>query len=177
MKTNAISWSVAYRKALMTALMVSVAVVLPQVCHLLGGQLGLGTALGEMVLPMHLPVMLAGLLWGPFVGFACGALSPIVSFALTGMPLAAMVPFMTIELAVYGLTAGLLSRTSMPTVAKVLIAQVAGRAVRAVALVAAVNLQMTRLPISLIWTSITVGVAGIVLQLVLIPLLVRAVRR
>lgn len=177
MKTGGISLSVVRRRALMTALAVTVAVALPQLCHLLGGQLGVGTALGEMLLPMHLPVMLAGLLWGPFVGFACGMLSPIVSFALTGMPLAAMLPFMTVEVTVYGLCAGLLSRRRMPAVAKVLIAQVAGRAVRAAVLAAAVSMGMTRLPLSLIWTSISAGAAGILLQLLLIPAVMRAVRR
>lgn len=177
MKTNAISLSVIRRQALLTALAVTMAVALPQLCHLLGGQLGLGTALGEMLLPMHLPVMLAGLLWGPWVGLSVGVLSPLVSFALTGMPLVAMVPLMTVELAVYGLCAGLLSRHSMPTVCKVLIAQVIGRAVRGLVLLVAVQAGLTHLPLSLIWTSISAGVAGIVLQLVLLPAVMRAVRR
>ena len=37
---------------------------------------------------------------------AAGALSPAVSFALTGMPRPALLPFMVLELAVYGLCAG-----------------------------------------------------------------------
>ena len=65
MKNSMKTLSAAYvgRQALLTAIAVAVAVVLPQLCHLLGGQLGVGTSLGEMLLPMHLPVMLAGLLW------------------------------------------------------------------------------------------------------------------
>ena len=47
MKTKIVSFSVVRRKALLTALMVSVAVILPQICHLLGGQLGYGSRLGE----------------------------------------------------------------------------------------------------------------------------------
>ena len=177
MKTKTVSIQKTLWLALSSLVAVALAVGLPQVCHLIGRWTGLGTGLGEMLLPMHLPVMLAGLLWGPWVGFACGVLSPIVSFALTGMPLAAMVPFMTVELAVYGLCAGALSRYSMPTVCKVLVAQVAGRVARALVLVAAVSMELTRLPVSLIWTSITVGAAGILLQLVLLPAVLRAVRR
>ena len=179
MKTNVktVSWALVRRQALLTAIAVAVSVALPQVCHLLGAQLGIDTSLGEMLLPMHLPVMLAGLLWGPWVGLSVGLLSPLTSFALTGMPLPAMLPFMTIELVGYGLCAGLLSRHSMPTVGKVLVAQVAGRALRAVALLAAVGMEWTQLPVSLIWTSITVGVAGIALQLILLPVVMRAVRR
>lgn len=179
MKTNVKTLSLAYvgRRALLTALAVAVSVVLPQVCHLLGAQLGIGTSLGEMLLPMHLPVMLAGLLWGPWVGTMVGLFSPLASFALTGMPLPGMLPFMTVELLGYGLCAGLLSRHAMPTVCKVLVAQVAGRALRAVALLTAVGMEWTQLPVSLIWTSITVGVAGIALQLILLPVVMRAVRR
>ena len=58
MKTRTISMAEIRRKALSTALMVSVAVILPQICHLLGGQLGYGSRLGEMLLPMHLPAII-----------------------------------------------------------------------------------------------------------------------
>ena len=178
MKTKAISFAVVRRQALLTALAITVAVALPQLCHLLGGQLGLGTALGEMLLPMHLPVMLAGLLWGPWVGFACGVLSPVVSFALTGMPLAAMVPFMTVELAVYGLSAGLLSKTNLPTLLQVALTQVAGRVARAAVLAAAIyGFGFDRLPISIVWTSITAGVVGIVIQWAVLPLAAREGKR
>ena len=177
MKNKTLSLAFVSRQALLTAIAVAVSVALPQLCHLLGAQLGYGTSLGEMLLPMHLPVMLAGLLWGPWVGLGVGFLSPLTSFALTGMPLPAMLPFMTIELVGYGLCAGLLSRHAMPTVCKVLVAQVAGRALRAVALLAAVGMEWTKLPISLIWTSITVGVAGIAIQLILVPALLLGLER
>ena len=163
--------------ALVSVCAVAACVALPQVFHLLGIWTGVGSSLGEMLLPMHLPVMVAALLAGPVAGVTVGALSPLLSFCLTGMPGAALLPFMMVELAVYGLCAGLLRNHKMPTVCKVLIAQVAGRAVRALVLVAAVQMDLTKLPVSIIWTSITVGVVGILLQLVLIPLIVRAVRR
>lgn len=174
MKTKVVSASVLRRKALMTAVMVGVAVILPQVCHLLGGQLGLGSQLGEVLLPMHLPVMLAGLLWGPYVGLACGMLSPVVSFALTGMPGVALLPFMTVELAVYGLVAGLLRRTNLPTVLQVVLTQVAGRVVRAAVLAVAIyGFGFDRLPISILWTSIAVGAVGIALQWAVLPFAAR----
>ena len=75
------------------------AVTLPQMIHALGAAAGLGTSLGEMLLPMHLPIILAGLLAGPFAVGTAGFLSPLISFALTGMPTIAMLPFMVIELA------------------------------------------------------------------------------
>lgn len=178
MKTRTISMAEIRRKALLTALMVSVAVILPQICHLLGGQLGYGSRLGEMLLPMHLPVMLAGMLWGPWAGFACGLISPIVSFALTGMPGAALLPFMTVELAVYGLFAGLLTKTNLPTLLQVALTQVVGRVARAAVLAAAIyGFGFDRLPISIVWTSITAGVVGIVIQWAVLPLAAREGKR
>ena len=178
MKTKAISMAEMRRKALMTALMVSVAVILPQICHLLGGQLGYGSKLGEMLLPMHLPVMMAGMLWGTWAGFACGIISPMVSFALTGMPGVALLPFMTVELAVYGLSAGLLRKTNLPTILQVVLTQVAGRVARAAVLAVAIyGFGFARLPMSIVWTSISVGVAGIAIQWAVLPLVAREGKR
>lgn len=149
------------------------AVILPQLFHLMGALSGLGTALGETFLPMHLPIILAGLLAGPYVGAIAGVLSPLVSFALTGMPASAMLPFMMIELCVYGLAAGLLSSVKLPSVVKVLIAQIAGRGVRAVAILLAVYaFGSNAVPVAVIWNSIVAGIFGIALQWALIPLVV-----
>lgn len=148
------------------------AVVLPQIFHLIGAASGLGTALGEVFLPMHLPVMLAGLLAGPVAGGISGLLGPLVSFALTGMPAAAMLPFMMIELCVYGLSAGLLRRVKLPSVCKILAVQIAGRAVRAGAiLLAAEGFGYTGVAVQTIWSSIPKGLFGILLQLCLLPLI------
>ena len=156
---------------------VASAVILPQLFHLMGAISGTGTALGETFLPMHLPIILAGLLAGPYVGAVSGLLAPLLSFALTGMPTAAMLPFMMIELCVYGLTSGLLWNVKMPTVAKVALAQIAGRGVRAVAILLAVYaFGNNAIPVAIIWNSIAAGVFGIVLQLVFIPLVVYRVK-
>jgi hypothetical protein len=149
------------------------AVVLPQLFHVMGAMSGLGTALGETFLPMHLPVILVGLLAGPYAGAVSGLLSPLVSFALTGMPTAAMLPFMMIELCCYGLFSGLLRNVNIPTIVKVLLTQIGGRAVRAVAILFATYvLGSTKIPVSIIWTSIVAGIFGIVLQWALLPLIV-----
>lgn len=159
-------------QALATVTAVAMAVALPQIFHLLGAVSGLGTALGEAFLPMHLPILLVGLLAGPRVGAVAGALSPLLSFALTGMPKQAMLPFMVIELCVYGLTCGLLRDSKLPSIVKVLYAQAAGRAVRAVAIVIAFYVfDSHAVSVSVIWKSISAGILGLVLQWVLLPLL------
>ena len=178
MKSVSIDAKTLLKRSLLSAVSITVAVTLPWLCHLLGGAMGLGSGLGEMLLPMHLPVMLAGLLWGYQVGFVAGLVSPLASFALTGMPGAMMLPFITVELAVYGLTAGLLSRMKMPTLGKVVLVQVAGRAVRALALAVAIyGFGFAGLPMSIVWTSITAGAVGILLQWVLVPVLCRQAKR
>jgi len=157
--------------ATVTAIIAAVAV--PQLFHVMGAVSGLGTSLGETFLPMHLPIIIVGLLAGPYAGAVSGLLGPLCSFALSGMPGAAMLPFMMIELCIYGLAAGLLRNVKLPTVLKVLIIQIAGRAVRAGAILIAVYaFHYEAIGIATIWESIPAGVFGIVLQLALIPLIV-----
>lgn len=154
------------------------AVALPQLFHVMGAASGVGTALGETFLPMHLPIILVGLLAGPYAGAISGLFAPLVSFALTGMPSAAMLPFMMLELCVYGLSAGLLRFMNLPNIVKVLIAQVAGRAVRAAAILIAVYaFGSTAVPVAVIWNSILTGVFGLALQWALIPLILYRVER
>lgn len=149
------------------------AVAVPQVFHALGAVSGLGTALGETFLPMHLPIFLVGLLAGPYAGAIAGLLGPLASFALSGMPGTVMLPFMMIELCAYGLFAGLLRNVKMPTIAKVLAVQVAGRAVRAAAILLAVYaFGNESVRVAVIWMSVSTGIFGIVLQWALLPLIV-----
>ena len=157
--------------AALTAIVAAVAV--PQLFHAVGAVSGLGPALGETFLPMHLPILMVGLLAGPYAGLAAGAAGPLVSFALSGMPAAAMLPFMVIELAVYGLAAGLLREVKMPLLVKVIIAQVAGRVVRAAAILIAIyGLGSTSVAAATIWGSIVTGLPGLILQWSVLPLLV-----
>ncbi len=154
------------------------AVVLPQICHLAGAALHMGTSIGEVLLPMHLPIILCGILAGPYAAGIAGALAPLASFLMTGMPAKVMLPFMMIELAAYGVSSGLLGKTKLPTLASVFSAQVIGRAVRALAILFVFYVigSKTVAP-AVILKSIPTGIAGIVLQLVSIPLITWAVRR
>lgn len=168
------------------ALAVVAAVALPQVFHLAGAALGLGPMLGQTLLPMHLPVLLVGLLAGPYAGVATGALAPVISFALTGMPMAPMVPFMVIELASYGLFAGLLRGVRLPSalpspldwLVRLLGAQVAGRLVDGLAIAVAVAfLGNTSMTVASVWAAVLTGLPGLVLQWVAVPAIMFAVDR
>ncbi|WP_258175667.1 ECF transporter S component [Bifidobacterium callitrichos] len=173
-------------QSLAAVLAVIAAVALPQIFHLGGAALGLGPALGQTLLPMHLPVLLVGLLAGPYAGVATGALAPVVSFALTGMPMAPMVPFMVIELAAYGLVAGVLRGVNLPFalpspiewLVKLLGAQIAGRLIDALAIgVAVALLGNTTMTVASVWAAVLTGLPGLVLQWIAIPAIMTTVDR
>ena len=149
--------------ATITAIVAAVAV--PQIFHIIGAVSGQGTAVGETFLPMHLPILLVGLI--------AGLLGPLASYTLSGMPKAGMLPFMMLELCIYGLCAGLLKEVKIPTILKVLIAQVSGRVVRAIAILLAVySFGNEAVSVSVIWNSIVTGIPGLLLQWSLLPLII-----
>lgn len=158
-------------KAMATLLAIVAAVALPQLFHAIGAVSGQGTALGVAFLPMHLPIIFVGLIAGPAAGAVAGAAAPLVSFLLSGMPMLAMLPLMMVELCVYGLTAGLLRMVKLPSLAKVVIAQLAGRVALTVATAVAVFAFGSSNAIAATWTSdLAAGLPGLALQWALIPL-------
>ena len=170
--TNVINKKSLIAKAVTAVAAIAAAVLLPQLFHAIGAVSGTGAALGSALLPMHIPVLLAGYICGSAAGLAAGVLSPVVSFCITGMPAAALLPFMIIELGVYGLASGLLSRTKLHAFVQLLLTQLAGRAARALAVLAAIYLfGNTQLAADSAYAFITAGLYGILLQWALIPLL------
>ena len=81
-------------------LLLAAAFVLPALAHWAGMP-------GRVWLPMHWPVIFAGLCYGWRSGGLIGLAAPGVSFLLSGMPPPPALPAMTLELATYGLLAGL----------------------------------------------------------------------
>ena len=155
-------------KAAATVLAIVAAVALPQLFHVIGAVSGQGTMLGVAFLPMHLPIIFVGLIAGPAVGAIAGAAAPLVSFLLSGMP---MLPLMMIELCAYGLIAGLLRSVKLPSLVKVVLAQLAGRVVLTVATAIAVFVFGSSDSIAATWTSdLAAGLPGLALQWALIPL-------
>ena len=93
-------------KSLISVGVVALAVLLPQLVHLIAGASG-----GVQWLPMYLPVLLGGCLLGWKWGLGVGVLSPLVSFAITlltgnAMPAASRLPYMMAELAVFAAVSG-----------------------------------------------------------------------
>ena len=154
-------------KLVFSALCVAIGIVLPLAFHSVPNG-------GSVFLPMHIPVLLCGLVAGPVYGLVCGALTPLLSSLMTGMPPAAVLPGMLCELAAYGLVTGLLLRfvQTKSKAANLWIsligAMICGRVI----------FRAGQYPLQ-IWVtaSFVTALPGIAIQLVLIPLLVFALER
>ncbi len=178
MNTFVLNRKAALAKTLIAVTGIACAVALPQLFHMIGSVSGTGSAIGAALLPMQLPVFLAGILGGPAAGLFAGAFSPLVSFAISGMPNAAVLAFMVIELGVYGLVSGLLSRTKMNSFAALVLTQASGRAVRVLAMIAAIYLfGNTGLTPATIPEFITAGIFGVLIQWAAVPFLSERLER
>ena len=165
-------------KSLIAAGIVALAVLLPQLVHLISGQPG-----GVQWLPMYLPVLLGGCLLGWAWGLGVGIASPVVSFLITlafgnPMPALARLPFMVAELAVFAAVSGLFSEkiavNGWMAFPAVLLAQVSGRAV--FMLLVLIFQSVTPFTPAVIWSQIQTGLLGVVLQAVIVPFIVMGLR-
>lgn len=155
-------------KATVALLLVVLAVALPQFAHALGG-----AQAGTVYMPMYLPALLAGLVLGWRWGLAVGVLSPAASFAFTtlafgeAMPALSRLPYMTLEVGIFGLASGLFSKqiqkSPLLSFPVVLGAQFAGRAAYLV-----YNLIAGRTFYSL-WSGILESMPGLWLQAIIAP--------
>ncbi len=181
-------------------LLIAIGIILPMLFHAPGGQ-----AAGKTFLPMHIPVLIGGLLLGPFYGAAIGAITPFINSVATGMPPPAVMPFMVVELGVYGMVAGFfyhtlkLNRFRFPLSLKegkapgkevtnterffglytsLILAMIAGRAVYAMALLVANRLfGMEKADPASVPIAIATGIIGIIIQLVIIPPIIFALQK
>ena len=156
-----------------TALLLALGLALPRVLHVFGQNAG------QMFLPLHLPVLVAGLALGAVPGGVLGAVLPLASFALSGMPPPPLLWFMTAELLVYGLTAGLYrKKLKLPLWASLPLAQVSGRVAYAlVLLVLGMIFHLNVPPAAMVLTALVTGLPGIAAQWVLVPLLIKAIEK
>lgn len=160
-----------YRLTLL-ALFLALGLILPQLFHLIGGA-------GPALLPMHIPVLLGGFLLGPLAGFTLGLITPILSSLLTGMPPVPVLYFMIVELAVYGLMAGFFyRRLKLNSYVALILAMIAGRIMLAVTVFALqIQLGLKINPSQYMIGALTTGILGMVLQIVVIPPLVKILDR
>ncbi len=168
-----------------SSLFIAMGLLLPQLFHST-------ETIGSLISPMHIPILIcAFFLDWPFA-LAVGALTPVLSNLLMGMPPYHMMLIMAFELAGYALTANLIYTRVMPRLSKrikpgiiniyisLAAAMIAGRLLGACVAPAAFSLfgaagyagffvYLLRL--------FTGGVTAIVLQLLLIPPIVEILKR
>ena len=154
-----------------TALCVALGLVIPQVFHMFGA--------GTVFLPMHIPVLLCGFICGGPYGLLCGALTPLVSSLLTGMPplMPVGVPMMA-ELAAYGFLTGVLYKKTKNTYLSLILAMLGGRVVSAFAKIVLMGVTGTPFALQAFLTSAFITPwPGIIIQILVIPVLVMALKR
>ena len=167
------------RYTIAAGLLCACGILMPQLFHLT-----FGAAAGQTFLPMHIPVLLAGLLLGPFYGGCVGLVTPGMSCLLFSMPGPLKLPFMTLELAVYGVTAGVFFRlfrrlgsvriggSALRLYASLLAAQLCGRAANALAVgfaVGVLGVENNAVSMTAVAASLLAGMPGVILQWLLIP--------
>ena len=162
------------RSYLFTLGFVLLAVLVPWVCH----QFHLA---GATYLPMHIFVLLAGLLFGWRAGLVVGFLTPLASYAISGMPVLQILPQIVVELSAYGLAAGILhEKLKLRVIWSLVGAMISGRLALCLAVLSIYlivgeiysPLGLAANPLTVVWSVINQGWPGIVIQLALIPIVV-----
>ncbi len=140
---------------------------------------------GPTFLPMHIFVLLVGLLFGWRAGLAVGLFTPLASYAVSGMPVLVTLPQIVVEVSTYGLIAGILrEKFNLKVIWSLTGAMIAGRL--ALLLVLSIiylggevhsPLGSETTPLSAIWSVTSLGWPGIIMQLVSLPLIMKALER
>mgnify|MGYP001240491669 CR=1 FL=1 len=143
-------------------------------------------AAGPTFLPMHFFIFAAALACGWQAGLIVGLLTPLASFAISGMPAMTVLPQIAVEVAAYGAIAGLLrQKFNLKPVWALLGAMVGGRValLLAVVIVQAVTghvyspLGASATPFSAVWNTIAQSWPGMLIQLAIIPAAFWAIER
>ena len=134
---------------------------------------------GTILLPMHFPIFLMGMLCGPVWGIIGGMVVPLISSLLTGMPVFyPMLPIMMCELAVYGGVSGVLYYQKRKNLYVSLIAaMVCGRIVHGAVWAMLFLAGGKAVTFVSAFAFVVDGIPGIVLQLLLIPPIVKSVNK
>ena len=162
------------RSYIFTLVFVFLDVLVPWICH----QFHLA---GPTFLPMHIFVLLAGLLFGWRAGLIIGFLTPLASYAISGMPVLQILPQIVVELSAYGLVAGILrEKFNLRAIWSLIGAMISGRLALCLAVLSIYPivgemyspLGLEANPLIVVWSVTKQGWPGIVIQLVSIPIII-----
>ena len=138
--------------------------------------------IGSALCPMHLPVLLAGFVCGPWWAAAVGLVAPLLRHLIFGMPPILTAIAMAFELLTYGIVSGLLYRLLPKKTGYIYLsligAMIVGRVVWGVVQVIILGLSGSSFTWAAFWAgAVANAIPGIIVQLVLIPLLVMALKK
>ena len=173
--TNATKRMSPIRALTYSAICLALALVLP----FLTGQI---PQIGSALCPMHLPILLCGFLCGPWWAAAAGLIAPLLRHAVFSMPPLLTAIAMAFELGTYGMVSGLLWRKGRKNARhmylSLIAAMIAGRLVWGAAQVVILGLSGSGFTLAAFWAgAVANAVPGIIVQLILIPILVTALRK
>lgn len=173
-KTNKLVEVLSNKKAkyiIGTVLFSGLGIAIPRIFHIL-----VGSSAGVTFLPMHLMVLISAIVFGMTSSCIVAGSSVIFSYLLTGMPALARMPYMLIELIIYGILLGLFNK-KFNSYISLIATMILGRILYAGVLFASVNLLgLNGYGIS-VMQSIKSGIPGIILQLALVPVLAMIVKK
>ena len=160
------------KQIIYTALFASIGIVLPQTFHLIGG-----TALGTILLPMHLPVFIGAMLLGPLSGVVIALVSLTIG-VMIGMPPMPIAIFMAFEMITYALVAGYLyNKRNLNIFVSLVIAKLSGMTISLIAInIAIILFSLALPPIFGTIAMFTIGIPGIIIQLIIVPIIVIRVK-
>ena len=163
------------RKLVLAAMFLAIGLVLP----FLTGQI---QRIGNMLLPMHIPVLLCSFICGWKYGVAVGFILPLLRSVMFGMPtIYPKAIAMAFELAANGFMAGYIyyhsnAKDWKALYGSLIIAMVFGRLVWGVVQTILLGLEKFTFYV-FISGAILNAIPGIIIQLVLIPAVITAVKR
>ena len=163
-------------KLVLSAFFMALGIVLP----FLIGQI---PQIGKMMLPMHIPILLCGFICGWQYGLTVGFITPLLRGVMFGMP--ALMPSgagMAVELAVYGLVTGILYSKLPKKIPYIYVsllgAMITGRIAWGIVSIAIYGVMGNQFSMALFWAGAFLNaIPGIVLQIVLIPAIMIALKK
>lgn len=154
------------------SLFLALGLIFPYIFHLTG-------MAGPIFLPMHIPVLLCGVILGARYGLMIGILTPFLSSVLTGMPTIYPTAIsMALELGTYGFMIGFLyKKKEINIFISLILSMILGRFVSGVASFMLLTLGGKSFVLKMfLTTSFVKAIPGIILQLILIPLVVKVLK-
>lgn len=155
------------KEVVLSAVFTALAVSAPAVIHYFAGVDG-----GRTFLPMPFFVLAAGLLLGWRAGLATAIASPVLSYLISGMPLLDILPFVTLQLIVFGMVAGMM-KEKYDSFLSITAAIIAGWIVIGVSLFFFSKMNA----IFYVSQGIKAGIWGIAFQLIMIPIIAYFAKR